>query len=285
MRQHYIPVSFLKRWANANGDIIRYGMPRDELRTDRKKPTEVCYVKDAWTLGPEVTPSQRQFVEKQLTSIVDTKSARVFRAIDIKGIRDLNAEDVYTVAAFCSSLMARSPGALELLKQGASNKLIALLLDEKSKLPADDPLLQKFPDPVAATRHHFPGLIENIDRLMLPKLSFGSKLIDSLANRQWCLFDFSSTSIGSIPLPDTGIACIGGRMDAANSVVVLPIGPTKVLYFASAEMIQTLIRTGAGRLGIATIETIVLTARMFVYGNMDVNANILERQFKAKRRV
>jgi hypothetical protein len=282
MRQHYIPVSFLKRWANEKGAIVRYGMIRNRLIADKKMPDEVCYIENGWTLGPEIKPEHRAYVEKQITDKVDTKAIETFRVIDANGISNLSVEDAFNVMAFCSSLIARSPILVGMTDSTASDSLKKLLVEEFAKAPADDPLKTHFKDPIDATYRYFPGLIENVGKLLIPKIALDSRFIENLGARQWCLFDFSRTSVGTIPLPDTGLIAIGSGFETPDSIVALPIDRQKVLYFASAETLDRLIGVGAGRLAIATVESAVIKARTFVFGDMNVNSNILERQFRAK---
>jgi hypothetical protein len=285
MRQHYIPTFFLGRWANAadrRGEVVRYGMQQGRLIGDKKHPETVCYVKDGWTLGPEIKPAHRYFVEKQLTNIVDTKAAAALRWVDANGIGSLQADHAFAIMAFCSSLIARSPTALDILGNNVSEELKRLLNEEHSRLPDDDPIKTRYGDPVDATHKFFPGLIENIGKLILPKLAFDSQFVSILRERQWCLVDFSNTSVGTIPIPDTGLISAGAKFLDPDSIIALPIGPRKVLYFAREKHIERLIAVGSGRLAIATIESAVNMARRFVFGDVEVNTNILERQFKKK---
>lgn len=276
MRQHYIPRWLLKKWADEKGLLRIHRRTPHGMHSKLKDPAQVCYHKDGWTLDPSHPAADKYYIEKNITDGIDTKADKVIQKIEKDGISNLSADDAAIVTRLCSSIVMRGPISIELMKTTAQQKFIDVLTS--GEIPKELATLGN--DVVEITHKHFPGLIENIGSIMVGSLSFESKLVANIVNREWMLCDFTKTSVGSIVLPDIGLIVAGKSPDDENAIMALPISPLKVLYFSSPANLARLRSVGLGSIALATIDQAVRNSREFVIADKNANENVLRRKLE-----
>lgn len=113
-RHHYVPKFYLANWCIENDDLLllHTKTSNGSIKSGRKSPYSVSYVRGLYTLLPEIHPFQKNtsdHIEASFFSKLDDDASKLYRRILKSGISTINAEDRYLWALFVNSLMERSP--------------------------------------------------------------------------------------------------------------------------------------------------------------------------------
>lgn len=118
-RHHFVPEFYLKAWLG-NDDKGLWLYKRDfneQIRSDRRPTKSVGFVKDLYTLHPELRGVEDwgprpDAIETNFFTKLDTEAALVHQKLLISGTRDLSEQEKYTWAKFMNSLMERGPSRI-----------------------------------------------------------------------------------------------------------------------------------------------------------------------------
>ncbi|MBB4096673.1 DUF4238 domain-containing protein [Sphingomonas kyeonggiensis] len=116
-KHHYLPQFFIKRWANADGRVVEYRRPRDDLIRKLRYPAETGYLIDLYANEAEADPVRRQALETLFMQRVDDGAAEALREMSQtqKKPTDPALRDAWS--RFLMSLIHRSPRRVEYLTQ------------------------------------------------------------------------------------------------------------------------------------------------------------------------
>jgi len=184
---------------------------------------------------------------------------------------------------FVVGLIVRRPESMNMLVDKAPDTLREQMQVEGDRMIADqiipgNPLLEKF------AQSHYPGLVENSGRLLAPEIVENGPWREALAKREWWVWNFGSVVgyTGSQVTSDRLPVCLGLAYSDPNSLILLPLSPTKVLCITSKERRKELRKAGIGRLSLEVIKAVATCSQRFVFGDGEVNTNVVERILKAK---
>ena len=119
MHNHYIPQTYLRRWAADDGKLCQHMCIRGRIVAKRVFPVETGYSVDLYTL-PDLPPDKRHFVEHVLFKRVDQDAANgldLFLGDDINA--GVSAEKITGWSRFLMSLLHRQPTIIASLKEAA----------------------------------------------------------------------------------------------------------------------------------------------------------------------
>ena len=128
MKNHYIPRTYLRRWAaDEDGKLCQHTCIRGRIMAKRVYPAETGYAVDLYTLA-DLPPENRHFVEDVLFKRVDQDAANgldLFLANDIDA--GVNAAKITGWSRFLMSLLHRQPAKIESLKVAAQGKFESVI--------------------------------------------------------------------------------------------------------------------------------------------------------------
>lgn len=111
-KHHYLPVFYLKQWANREGKIIRYYRPRpnDKVVTHTISPKNTGYERGLYGLEGVAPEAGRNSIEKDFMSpVVDDPAARALEVLIQRGNSKLTPEHRQAWIRFVMSLHVRNP--------------------------------------------------------------------------------------------------------------------------------------------------------------------------------
>lgn len=127
MKNHYIPQTYLRRWAADDGKLCQHQKIRDRVVAKRLYPSQTGFARDIYTV-PDLPHDKRHFVETVLFKRVDQDAANGldnFLADDIDA--GMNADIATGWSRFLMSLLHRHPAKIESLKLAARQKFEEIL--------------------------------------------------------------------------------------------------------------------------------------------------------------
>ncbi len=285
MKQHYIPKFYFSPWINDEGHLYRHGLQRDQLISNKKTPTQICYQRNINTLNDEIFPEMKHFLEDWFTREIDNKAPAVLeKLIREKNVSNaLNGSEYAVLANFVISLIIRRPESMEMLVKEGPDTLRQYVEVEDKKLLSEDvfnltPRLQEY------ANAELPGLIENSGRLLAPEIIVNGDWRDALLARQWRVADHSQylSTVGSLITCDRLPVCLGLSYSDPNSLIVLPISPHRVIYISSPERNAEERESGDGILALATNKAMAACCTRFVFSNDRANKNVIERVLRSR---
>ena len=175
-RHHYLPEFYLKRWAAANGKIVRYYRPCDQVVVSRHSPKGAGYEFGLYTLEGASYPD---LLEREFFKPVDDAAAPILARLIDDGPACLDGLDRTRWARFVMSLQLRGPHSLSELEQGLGRNLREVI-ERTRGIGAYEDALATAPEQMA--NFHKACLPEFIDN------AFNGTL---LINMRWAVFDLS----------------------------------------------------------------------------------------------
>jgi hypothetical protein len=285
MQQHFIPKFYFKPWLDSTGKLLQFSLRRERLVIDKKHPSQICYQRDINTFENSIKPERRYFLEHWLSHNIDNKAPDVIKKLNrgIGQLNELDSGESRILLDFIVALIIRRPESMTLLVNESPDTLQRSLEAESEAMLAEK-IVELHPKLEEFTKLNFPGLIENAGRLLVPEIIGDGRWQEALARRKWGIWDFSSVSdaVGTQLTCDRLPICLGLSFSDENSLILLPIGPKKVLFATSESNYERLIRVGAGRLALEINKSVASCSSGYVYGNQEANSNVIDRMLRAR---
>jgi len=201
---HFLPVFLLRRWAGADGNLIRYYRPRSEVRARNASPTAAAKVTGLYALRG-YPPEMRNVIEREFMGpVVDDPAARALDAMlaaPAGGV--LPAELRVGWARFIVSLWFRTPAALENILAESARALRAALESNPEEYEAargeNDPATF-----VEFVETRLPTAFADMGLNMLPELIAHQGFVRDVAKMDWRIVPFPEPAedllIGDFPI-------------------------------------------------------------------------------------
>jgi hypothetical protein len=278
MRNHYLPEFYFRPWLDETGHLIRFGWIHDMLKRDPKTPAQICYVKDLHTFTRTISKLPVDAVEHWLTNI-DTNASASIRRIVNHGLPALGDVGATHVATFILSLIVRNPDKVRYLSEHSPGDFQKSITAQEVRASdtSESSVSYGFGSLYDYVQTAHPGLIENIGRVIMSDIIVDQHYLRRLFDKVWWVADFSTTSFGTVVATDRLPLILGTGLDDPNSIVVLPLGPRKVLYLAPDSFQHRLAAWGLGVLGVWTQRLLLSNARQYAFGDRRANLNLVTR--------
>lgn len=131
MKHHYIPASYLRRWAGPDGLLCQYHRPYKKVVARRVSPEGTGYVEDLYALDRADTDDLRQLIETGFFRKVDQGGADAINMMLKTNVTQMPEKLQVAWAVFLVSLIQRTP-----LKIGFYNDYAASIFpDERTSKP------------------------------------------------------------------------------------------------------------------------------------------------------
>jgi hypothetical protein len=232
----------LRAWAEAQPDkkveVFRLDLP--DFPSSRHAPKYTAYEDNLYELTmPVVAGMDQQAAEKHLLQRTDALAAGVLRKLTTTGLAGLTLDDRCDWTRFLMSLRLRQPGIVQQLRTKSSEHLEAALIGSPEEYDTvvdsgDPPTLLEW------TRQNYPGLIENFGMSIFHELVDNVEVDNKMLRMKWWLWDFTQEKNDLLVADQPCIFPKG--IDELDSVIALPIGPSKAFMATRTDRVANIMR-------------------------------------------
>lgn len=190
-KHHYIPVFYLKQWADDRGRLIEFSRQGKHgfVAPRHTAPRGTGYVRGL-NLIPGEPPESGEFVEREFLRLVDDWAARALVAF-LSPTAEPSLKERVGWARFVYSLIIRSPEHIELIRTKSAE-----------------------------------FKIESPPQMLLPTLINRVDIINHITKMAWHVADFSGSNVRLLT-SDRPLVMTNGLIHD-NSHLALPISPTRI---------------------------------------------------------
>lgn len=238
-KHHFLPVFYLKQWANPDGKIVEFRKPYGPIvRPRRLHPEATGWVKRLY-LAEKVHNEPAQDFETTFFSPVDSSAADALRNMLAEGTAStLTVKQRSAWANFVTSLLLRMPGDLNFIRV-----FLAQEFNKFRKYAELELEIQGIQHLVPDYKNLFDGLISEV--IPSSTVKFIIKLINQpqfeneISRMKWLILN--TDRAGFELLTSDRPVTISGTLNQHNSNFALAIGPRRIFVAShSAEMINLL---------------------------------------------
>lgn len=279
IKHHYLPVFYLKQWTGSDGRVVRYYRPHKQVRASPISPANTGYEPLLYALTVE-SPERRQVIEKEFMGPqVDGPAAAVLQTLVTVRPPELTNSAKCDWVRFLISLLVRNPQKLaDLQEKGRRQVEDSLFLEPHEyaslKGPSDPPTFLEWVETKS------PYVLENVARVMLPRLIDNANIGQELINYKWFTLDFPESRF-SLLTSDRPLVLTTG-LKKERCVVALPLGPRLAFFAVRDKSLLNDLLENKGNEGIARAlnESVVSQAYKHVYGTDDSQLRFVERRLR-----
>jgi len=230
-KHHYLPIFFMRRWADEDGLVREYRRPRHDLTSKRKAPAATGWIRNLYANENKADPIERQALEMIFMSDVDGKAAEALSYLEHDRKKPAEWELRAAWSRFLLSLLYRSPERVAYITKKVrdyeEDTLNPALVRRYAEIagPDDPPTFQEW---LGKAGPLTPDL-----RVRLIELMIGSRRLSEAINwMHWRVHQLDRLEFGFISgdLP----LMISDGLGHSRSFLMLPIGPTR-LFIASPD--------------------------------------------------
>ena len=235
-KHHFVPVFYLKAWAGADRQLVRFHRPYRKVVPDRKFPDAMGYQEHLYTF--ENVPLQfRQTLEKEFFHPVDTKAAEAHQLLLAGQLNALTNDQRVAWARFMMSTQLRTPSGLQELQHIVEQNM-RKIMGIKDDVDYNTAFRQPG-DPETTYDwlcQHEPQVIENAHKQFLPGLIDHEHLGEHLINMDWSTIGLQEAS-NTLLTSDRPLLSTGGWKDP-KAVLLFPLSK-RCLFAATNSRAQT----------------------------------------------
>jgi hypothetical protein len=274
---HYLPVFYLKQWANANGRIVRYHRPYREVVLGQIAPSNTGYEPYLYTLEG-YPPAARQAIEKEFMGpVVDGPAAEALRILIERDKYKLTQKPRSDWTRYLMSLRLRNPEMMADINHEARSHLSR----ELSRNPKEYEAVKRDSDPATLlelVERNAPVILDNFGKSLLPALIDNQKIGQAIFDMSWWVVDFFSSAV-SLLTSDRPFV-MTAALKADRCVIALPLGPRHAFFAARHNHLitGTLGKKGVTGVAKALNESIVTQAIKHVYGADRFHLRFVEKR-------
>jgi hypothetical protein len=228
-KHHYIPVFYLKAWANKNRQIVEFKQPLPNDRTvkaQRKHPDGTGYIRGLYTL-PGVKPEFADAIEQVFLKAVDNIAADAHKRLLKQDLHDWSIEMRSGWSRFILGMLIRSPASLTNIR----NRLFDGLEKEWDRLRAEHERTKTPEEP--SWRELDQKLVQRHVIILLQNLIDNERIGATINMMKWSVLDVSRSKYRFVT-SDRPVAMIPG-LGTDRGLIVMPLSPTKV-FLASQNL-------------------------------------------------
>lgn len=133
-KHHYLPVFYLKAWANEHGKLCEFSRPYNEVSYKWRSPDGTGYQEYLYAL-PGVSPENAQIMEKHYMGLVDTFAAKAHQKLLQDGLDDITPDESLAWARFLYALIFRNPEQIARLQKQYDEHLLEMMEEVRLQYP------------------------------------------------------------------------------------------------------------------------------------------------------
>lgn len=277
-KHHYIPVFYLKQWANANGRLIEYSKPYRQVEARPTSPKGTGYVRGLYRL-PNVAEEKAELVETAYMKVVDDAAAKALQVIlgnttDISHLSQLMMRDW---ARFLHCLMLRNPEYVSAMSRLLSEN-VGDYVDEikdrylTERAPSDPETFEEY------KKQFLTNPLNTFAPRIINRIVDNPNIIRHMCSMRWHVITFSHSR--NLLLTSDRLIIMTNGLGNPGAHLALPISPTQLFVACNDQHAYMSIRRQPGRDLIRTSNTKVLEqARKYAYGFSDADISFVRRHF------
>ena len=276
---HYLPVFYLKRWADADdGQVVEYHRPHKRVVTRRRYPTQTGKARGLYSLPGFNEPELQQQVELRLMGPVDDAAAKALSLIEQRAPLDAEMRDGW--ARFVMSLLHRSPERMRYFGE----KIRGADFDLTPEIRAAYELQRGEGDP--GVEDYLPLLPDHAftqARAILINRLINSKPIGQvLVEMEWSLIRLDGGRHGLLTSDDPVMMSNG--LNHERSFIMLPISPSTIFIAARSNMtIKAFSTQDHTTLEAGVNDAICQQAEVLVIGHSDRHCRFVENRLGRRK--
>lgn len=187
---HYVPIFYLKRWAQSDGRIYSIKNINGKIAKKRRSPEYSGFEVYLYSYHKNFSSENRAEIETKFFKPLDTHRARITEKI-LRGDQ-LSRKDSILFAQFIAATKVRVPENVALINSQVQETLLRELQagqEEYARLrPTNGPETL-----VEWVRLSHPALIESVGVGQWPKIISNEKVLQSILLFKWHVVDFSKS--------------------------------------------------------------------------------------------
>ncbi|MBX3502116.1 MAG: DUF4238 domain-containing protein [Alphaproteobacteria bacterium] len=269
MRHHYVPVFYLKQWAEQpDGKVPFYQWINDRIVPGRRTPENTGYEDDLYAKD-KVPDTERHIIEESLFSPIDNAAAPIHRKMLQLEDCDLTPDERAAWAVFLIAANARVPGIVnEARAKYAASAREAFLKNpdeyERAKGSASEATFVEWID------KHYPGLIDNFGLDTMARHITNSDRIREYVDLKWSAHTIPDSNA---PLITTDRPLwFWQNPSHPQFSIVMPLSPRSMFVAAHTEAFaENIARADHSDLAAKVNASLIHRARERVYGRIELS--------------
>ncbi|PBB66591.1 hypothetical protein CK228_21405 [Mesorhizobium sp. WSM4312] len=273
IKHHFLPVFYLKRWAQTDGRLIEFSKPfGDEVKPKRVHPEGTGYISRLYAIQglPDEVAHE---MEREFLSPIDSRAADALKTMLDGG--EFSTTQRLAWAGFIATLLSRMPSDIKTLHQTIMELFSTIAPGFENIFQALKPenevrTFEQMTEELLASAA--PRVINHAKSLMS-----NQRLLSGLAAMEWSVLTVDRAGneflTSDRPVIHTNVL---GRTD---SHLVVPIGPRRLFVAVSDRTLMEKIKSvGEDKLVSATNAAVVGAADKFVYGRSDSQLRFVQNR-------
>ena len=275
-RHHYIPVFYLKQWAEDNGQVCEFSKPYDRVKPRRTHPDGTGYY-DGLNTVEGLPPDEAQFLEEVFFKIADDAAARALRILFTPSPWSLTRVERSGWSRFILSLMIRNPQSVRKHKEVALalfRKVLSRIEESYARDhgPNDPPTYAEY------ARIHGPNPEGRTIVRVLQSLFDNAEIGRQINSMRWLVL---SARFPRFPLltSDRPVLITNG-IGLPNAKIILPISPSHIFLATNNAETENKIRAvwRSGDAIPAINDRVASQSRKYVYGTDDKQLSFVSKR-------
>jgi hypothetical protein len=275
-RHHYLPVFYLKRWADPSGRVVEFSRPYGNVVKPRRVyPAGTGFVEHLYS-HTDHSNQPAPVLEDGLFKPVDSKAAYALKLLEQNAAPSAWKSDVRQAwAMFMTSLLMRMPADIEMLKARYSADWTVATPEQQasymvSRKPDDPPTVEDY------FRSFSSSVVANHALDIIPKLIGMKDTTLFLMNMHWFVLEASKSGHALIT---SDRPLLRSPLKSPDAFWQLPIGPHRMFWAVHEPKWEMYLRQNIQRdwVRIAN-EGLLRRATRYAFSNTDAPLRFVQQQ-------
>lgn len=261
-KHHYVPVFYLKRWCNQDGQVQVIRNIQGKVARSSRAPNYLNFELHLYSYAQSFDASDHAEIESKFYMPLDNEGARIVSKM-VEG-RPLDKRDKILWTQFLMAMRVRTPENVARIRSALEGGL----LREMELAQHDYQKLRDDSDPLTAVdwlQVMRPGLLESLGVCQLPKISSDPEVMQEIASFEWHVLNLGGSSR---PLLTSDRPCVYTTgIDHRDCVIALPLSPTyaSFAFRPDSKAKRALMKTPISRVAGALNRSVVTQAYSRAY--------------------
>jgi hypothetical protein len=273
-KHHYIPVFYLKRWADANGRLLKFTRPYgDEIKHEPTSPKKTGYQRGLYRV-PDVPEHLAEIIEQKFMKKMDDLASDVLREFIANVRHGWTLERREAWSRFIVGLMLRNPENLDRIKA----ELQRYTNENYDKWRKEYEATKKPGAPPFETTDALHTL--KVTLMALERCINNKPLLDGISRLQWGMVDVTGTKYRLLT-SDRPVVRTDG-LNKPDSHLAVPLSPTRLFIATNNDHTSAMFQSMPPRdLVMRMNKRVVRNAIKFVWDTDLTNERLIKGQLSA----
>ena len=269
MKHHYLPVFYLRQWAEADGKVPTLHRLKDgRIVEGRNAPKNTGFEDGLYELEHHDGTNKDVLETDEFARNIDEPAAPVLEKLLAGRVNSLTADERDAWSRFALSLHSRGPTIIGQIRDNAAEHFVQVL----DKDPEEYESMRGPGDPEKPSdvvRKYFPGKIENAGLLALTGAIDAPRYRPKFLRMTWWTESFERSTVPLV-LSDRPFVMLNG-LDDPRCILAVPLSPSMAFFASSLPDARIQLRSdGVSQLARRLNEDVVANASQRVYGQAQI---------------